>query len=151
MLVVTDLTNYAMPFIRYQVGDIAVPDSKACPCGRSLPLVRDIKGRLSDVIVTPDRGYIFADDIVEVFYPMSEVKQFQVIQQSLRAITVKIVKNDGVGPEIDDFVQNQIQKAVGSDMKVSLEVVEDIPRLSSGKHRICISQVSQDGTLGNIQ
>ena len=150
-VVVTDLTNYAMPFIRYQVGDIAVPDSKACPCGRSLPLVRDIKGRLSDVIVTPDRGYIFADDIVEVFYPMSEVKQFQVIQQNLRALTVKIVKNDGVGPEIDDFVKNQIQKAVGSDMEVSLEVVEDIPRLSSGKHRICISQVSQDGNLGNIQ
>ena len=150
-VIVTDLTNYAMPFLRYQIGDIAVPDSETCPCGRNLPLIRDVKGRLSDVIVTPEQGYIFADDIAEIFYPMTEIKQFQVIQQSLHNLTVKVVKKEGVGPEIDHFVQNQIQEAVGGDMKVGLELVEDIPRLPSGKHRICISQISQDGNLGNIQ
>ena len=149
-VVVTDLTNYAMPFLRYQIGDIAVPDSETCSCGRSLPLVRDIKGRLSDVIVTPNRGYIFADDIAEIFYPMSQVKQFQVIQQNLNTLIIKLVKEHGVGADIDEMVQRRIQDAVGGDLDVQLQIVENIPRLASGKHRICISQISQDGNLGNI-
>ena len=149
-VVVTDLTNYAMPFIRYQIGDIAVPDTQPCPCGINLPLIRDIKGRLSDVILTPDRRYIFADDIAEIFYPMVEIRQFQVIQHRLNAITVMLVKKAGVGGEINQYVKNRIQEAIGENIEVSLQVVDHIPLLSSGKHRICISEISHDGDFGNI-
>lgn len=75
-VIVTDLTNRAMPFIRYQIEDISVPDHHPCPWGISLPLVWDIKGRLSDVIVTSEGEYIFANDIAEIFYPMAEIRQF---------------------------------------------------------------------------
>ncbi|MDR4508705.1 MAG: hypothetical protein MRJ65_10820 [Candidatus Brocadiaceae bacterium] len=144
-VIVTDLTNYAMPIIRYQLGDMAVPDSQTCGCGRSLPLVRDLRGRLSDVIVTSGQAYIFADDIAEIFYPMTEIKQFQVVQQSLNVLTVKLVRKNGVGTEIDSYIQSRVQEAVGNDIEVRLQVVDDIPRLPSGKHRICISQIGQYG------
>ena len=150
-VVVTDLSNYAMPFIRYQIGDIAVPDSHPCPCGKSLPLVRDLKGRLSDVIVTPDQKFIFADDIAEIFYPMVQIRQFQVIQTQIKALTVKLVKKKGVGSEINNYIRSSIQKAVGANIEVTLQVVDDIPLLSSGKHRICISEISHDGRFENFE
>lgn len=150
-VIVTDLSNYAMPFIRYQLGDIAIPDSQPCPCGNNLPLVRDLKGRLSDVIVTPDQRYIFADDIAEIFYPMAQIRQFQVLQSKRKAITVKLVKREGVGSEIDQHIVSSIQKAVGENIEVTLQVVDDIPVLSSGKHRICISEISHDGKFENFE
>ena len=149
-VVVTDLTNYAMPFIRYKIGDIAVPDSQFCPCGINFPLVRGIKGRLSDVIVTPNERYIFADDIAEIFYPISEIKQFQVVQTQANALTVKLVKKEGVGGEIDRYIKSQIQDAVGEGMEVSLNIVDHIPILPSGKHRICISDTNLDGKFGSV-
>ena len=53
-LVVTDLHNYGMPFIRYKIGDLGVPASNdRCACGRGLPMIADVEGRLLDTIVTP--------------------------------------------------------------------------------------------------
>lgn len=140
-VVVTDLNNYAMPFIRYQLGDIGVAAPHSCSCGRGLPVISEIKGRLSDVIITPDKHYVFADDIAEIFYPLQGIKQFQVIQENRESVTVKIVKN---GEADSNYVVKRLQDAVGKKMVVKLELVHNIPVLPSGKHRICISRVSQN-------
>ena len=55
MIVVTDLVNRAMPIIRYQVGDMGVLSDRQCPCGRGLPLLEKIEGRMADYVVTPAR------------------------------------------------------------------------------------------------
>ncbi|MGH7495701.1 MAG: phenylacetate--CoA ligase family protein [bacterium] len=140
-VVVTDLNNYAMPFIRYQLGDIGVAAAHSCSCGRGLPVIGELKGRLSDVIVTPDKRYIFADDIAEIFYPLNGIKQFQVIQENRENVTVKIVKN---GEADSHEVVKRLQGAVGAKMTVKLEVVHNLPVLPSGKHRICISRICQN-------
>ena len=64
MIVITDLHNYGMPFIRYRVGDVAVVRQDKCSCARGLPLIGDVEGRLLDVIVTPDNKIITG-----VFFP----------------------------------------------------------------------------------
>ncbi len=53
-LLVTDLTNRAMPLIRYQVGDVVVPSDRTCACGRGLPLIEQVVGREADYVLTPD-------------------------------------------------------------------------------------------------
>lgn len=142
--IVTDLHNYAMPFIRYQIGDLGVPAGRRCACGRSMPVLADVKGRVSDVIVTPRGRHIFADDIAEIFYPIHGIAQFQVVQERPDAITVKIVKKPDVHPTVDAYVRTRLQEAVGGELHVTLSVVTHIPVLPSGKHRICISRVGRE-------
>lgn len=145
--IVTDLHNYAMPFIRYQIGDLGVPIARRCACGRSMPVLGDVKGRVSDVIVTPAGHYIFADDIAEIFYPLEAIVQFQVIQERRDALTVKIVKGPDVHPTVDAYVLRRLREAVGEGMEVTLSTVRSIPVLPSGKHRICMSRVAQANRL----
>jgi phenylacetate-CoA ligase len=52
-LLVTDLTNRAMPLIRYRIGDVVVPSCRVCRCGRGLPLIEGVEGRDADYVLTP--------------------------------------------------------------------------------------------------
>jgi len=67
-IVVTDLTNYGMPFIRYKVGDVGVPSAKtSCPCGCTYPIMESLEGRVADYVVTPDGNYISGISLTENF------------------------------------------------------------------------------------
>lgn len=139
-VVVTNLHNDAMPLLRYELGDVAVHDDAPCACGRGLPLLSDLKGRLSDLIVTPGGRYLFADDIAEIFYPLSEVRQFQVVQEEAGDLTVKLAVPGGLPEGLERRISDALARAVGADVRFRIETVEEIPRLPSGKHRICISR-----------
>jgi len=66
-VVVTDLTNRAMPILRYQVGDVAVWSDQVCPCGRGLPLLERIDGREADYVVTARGELISGISLTENF------------------------------------------------------------------------------------
>src|SRR5262249_8028755 len=66
-VVVTDLSNRAMPLLRYQVGDVAVATDRLCPCGRGLPLLERIEGREADYVVTPSGRLISGISLTENF------------------------------------------------------------------------------------
>src|SRR5262249_18305868 len=66
-VVVTDLTNRAMPILRYQVGDVAVVSDRRCDCGRGLPLLERLEGREADYVVTPAGELISGISLTENF------------------------------------------------------------------------------------
>src|SRR5262249_4336617 len=66
-LLVTDLTNRAMPLIRYQIGDVVVPSNRCCKCGRGLPLIERVEGREADYVVTPGGRLISGISLTENF------------------------------------------------------------------------------------
>src|SRR5262249_36059664 len=66
-VVVTALANRAMPILRYQVGDMAVASDRCCPCGRGLPLLECIEGRVADYVVTPSGQLISGISLTENF------------------------------------------------------------------------------------
>src|SRR5207244_11937336 len=66
-IVVTDLSNFAMPLIRYQIGDVGVLADRACPCGRGLPLLESIEGREADYVVTADGRLVSGISLTENF------------------------------------------------------------------------------------
>ena len=145
-VVITDLHNYGMPFIRYKNGDLAVLSKERCPCGRGLPLIKRVEGRLLDVIRTPD-GKI----LTGVFFPhlmkeFKEVDRFQVIQESFDSLVVKIVPNPRYPNVPLNLIEQEIRKVIGTKMNLEIQLVDDIPLSPSGKFRITISKIS-DGNF----
>jgi len=78
-VIITDLHNYGMPFIRYKIGDLAAPSDKKCPCGRGLPLIKSVEGRLLDVIVTPEGKILPGALFPHLMKEFEEVERYQVV------------------------------------------------------------------------
>jgi phenylacetate-CoA ligase len=140
-LVCTGLLNFNMPLIRYETGDrgAVAPLGEICACGRTLPIIRRIEGRMDDVIVTPDGRRIGRLD--PVFKGAIPVIEAQIIQEHLENIRVRFVpaanytESDGVE------IVRQLQNYIG-DIDIELEAVDRIPRTDNGKFRSVISKVN---------
>jgi phenylacetate-CoA ligase len=141
-IVFTNLENYAMPFIRYDIGDIGTYSDESCSCGRGLSVLKSIEGRDSDLIVTPRGDIIIVHFFTWLFEYIEGVDQFQIVQEKRDEITIKIVKNSKFTQTNLDFILNQIRQKVGDEVHLQPEFVEDIPVYGrSGKRRFVISKV----------
>jgi phenylacetate-CoA ligase len=140
-IVVTNLNNYGMPFIRYQVGDIGQLSDAACLCGRGSPIMEAVYGRVLDMFKTAAgksiHGYVFH----LIFSDMSEVAQFQVTQKDYDHIAVSIVEREPMSPERLAYIENAIQDTMESKVRVDIQRLEQIPVPSSGKFRYTVSEV----------
>jgi len=145
-IIVTDLSNYAMPFIRYEIGDLGVPSDEICSCGRGLPLLQSIKGRILDCIITPEGKYLTGEFFPAIFadYDIKGIKEFQIIQKRKDKLSIKLVKGNDFSDEDFSLYLNIIRKQVGEEMKIDIEFVKSIPLTRSGKHRPTISEVEMD-------
>lgn len=137
-IVVTDLNNYAMPFIRYKIGDIGMLSDETCGCGRELPLIKSVEGRIRDFIVTPQNKMLSPSFFIDLFNDFKFIKQFQVVQKTKEDIVVKIVSEQK--PEEDEINRflNLIQENT-DDMNIAVDFVDSIPpNKSSGKLELVI-------------
>jgi phenylacetate-CoA ligase len=142
-IVYTGLYQYAMPFIRYAVGDIGIPSDEKCPCGRGLPMMNVIEGR-TDAFVQVSDGRCFSPIIWTILLrPFSEIAQFKVLQEKRNLIKVQIVKGKGFSQETIDSVKGNIKNALGEDMHIEVEIVNEISR-EAGKVRSVVSKVRID-------
>lgn len=139
-ILVTDLHNYGMPFIRYDCGDLGRPSEALCPCGRGLPLMDAIEGRITDVIVTADSKYI-ATPVLTLIFKDLPVDQYQVIQSQQGDIKVKIVPADAYCSDTANYILSAMRHYIGENTKIELDLVHSIPPTISGKKRIVISEV----------
>jgi phenylacetate-CoA ligase len=140
-ILVTDLTNAVMPFIRYENGDIGSWAEGPCPCGRPFPLLEKIWGRSSDFIVTSAGKAIHGEFFTHLFYSLPEVQTFQVLQNSVQEIRVSIVLRSGEQNFNPQKLRSQILEAMGPGVECTIQAVERIERAASGKHRFTISMV----------
>jgi phenylacetate-CoA ligase len=144
-LIITDLCNYAMPFIRYDIGDLGSPSDEKCPCGRNLPIMKSLKGRTYDYILTSDGRLlagIFFHHIL-VHHEIQGIKEFQIIQLTKEKIIVFIVKNEKENTnDINRFI-SLIKENVGEKVEVELQHVSSIPRTPTGKLMHVISKLNK--------
>lgn len=141
-LVLTGLLNADMPLIRYQLGDrgaVAASDA-ACPCGRTLPLIRSIEGRLDDVVVTPDGRSIGRLD--PVFKTDLPIREAQVIQEALDDVRVLVVPGPGLMDAHLEAIRSRLHDRLGAGVRVAVEVVPAIPRGPGNKFRGVVSHVT---------
>jgi phenylacetate-CoA ligase len=142
-IVVTDLTNYGMPFIRYKVGDVGVLSTKkACPCGCTYPIMQSLEGRVADYVVTSDGNYISGISLTENFaMRLPEVKQMQIVQIAIDQLLLRIVKGECFNEQSYDRLSMLVRERFGKEMKWDVEYVASIQSEESGKYRFCISYV----------
>lgn len=147
-IVVTLLTNYAMPLIRYRIGDLAAWTDKPCPCGRGWPLLKEIKGRVTDIFSTKDGTQIHGEYFTHLFYFNDWVKKFQVIQEDFNHIRILVVarkrnRNPHLyyAPKMKDITK-KVHLIMGKDCLVKYEFRDDIAPTDSGKYLYTISKVT---------
>lgn len=144
-LLVTDLTNRAMPLIRYRIGDVVVPSSRVCPCGRGLPLIERVEGREADYVLTPSGQLISGISLTENFALLIPgTAQIQIVQESLAALHIRLVPDADFGPESRRKIAELVRDTFGLGVQHEIELVEAIPQEPSGKYRFCISKVAHE-------
>lgn len=142
MITVTNLHNYAMPLIRYQMGDMGRPTDRQPKCGRGLPLMDVVEGRSADVITTPSGKLLHGEFFTHLFYKLSGVRQFQVIQETRERLTVKIEPMSTFQKEEAlRFLEETIHQHGDPAFQITFELVDHIPASSSGKFRFTMSHV----------
>jgi phenylacetate-CoA ligase len=140
-ILITDLTNYFMPFLRYEIEDIGSWTGEPCRCGRPFPLLAKIWGRSSDFIVTPEGKLIHGEFFTHLFYDMPDVALFQVNQKDLRNIEVQLVLRPGTFQYPESLLRQRLQRPFGPNISFKVNVVPKIERPTSGKHRFTVSSV----------
>lgn len=147
-IVVTNLHSYAMPFIRYKIGDIGILSERTCPCGCELPLMRTVEGRDEDFITLSDGRKISPMMITGTLDHVPGIRQFRVIQESMEEIIVLLAKGEGFITETQQRAETGLRRILGAGMNIKCHVLDDIPRESNGKVRAVISKVSKKGNVG---
>ena len=143
-VVVTCLTNYAMPFIRYRIGDRAVVGETTGHLVCSAQTLRNITGRLTDCFVREDGSTVpaaFFIHFLGVVHNAGWLKKTQIIQQDYNAITIKMVVSERPPASSLTEIKESIRQVMGPKCEVEFEFVESIPPLASGKYRYTISHV----------
>lgn len=139
-IVVTDYFNEATPMIRYKVGDYATWSDEDCPCGRTLPVLKNIHGRAYDIIKTPTGRDIHPESVMYVFEGLQAksgaFSQFQVIQETLHRFTINIVKTEKWNDQLLAAIESAIQRAIHRDIQCSFTFCSSVPREPSGKMRV---------------
>jgi phenylacetate-CoA ligase len=142
-LVCTGFQNWAMPLIRYEIGDTAVRSDASCACGRHFPSLSAVLGRVDDTIVTPDGRHVGRLD--PIFKGVSGITETQIVQERIDRIIVRMVRGRGFEPGAADVVMEELKKRVGEGVTLELSYVERIERESSGKFRSVVSRLPKDG------
>ena len=138
-LLCTGLLNSDQPLIRYRVGDLArrPEGGTTCPCGRSLPRLRSIEGRIDDVVVTEDNRRVGRlDPVFKGGLPLLEA---QIVQLTRRRIVVFLVPAPGWSATEADDLTNKLHQRLGISMQVTLQPVASLPRTRNGKLRAVVS------------
>ena len=137
----TNLTNYAMPLIRYNIQDIGRQTDEICPCGRNLSLMKSIEGRSTDIIITPGKKLLTIHFFSTFLKNYPGILHYQIIQEYLDKITIKIVKDEKYTEENTEKIKKDCINRIGEEIEIKIEFVDEIPLLNSGKRRFVISKI----------
>lgn len=143
-VLLTDLSNHAFPFIRYEIGDVGVmADDGPCPCGVNLPRLAAVEGRIADMIVLRDR-MLSPPNFATLFSDLRGIKAYQIRQDSLDEIRVLLVPDRDYDAGFASYVTGAIAGMAGEGVRVVLQEVSEIPVPESGKRRFIVSSVSRE-------
>lgn len=146
-VVITDLNNYCLPFVRYRIGDLAVALDPAgeCSCGRGLPLMGNIEGRVQSIIQGTDGRYVpgtfFAHYLKEFDHA---IVRFQVVQEEQGAMVFRVVKGGRYSDDTLQEILHTFREYLGHDMKIDVEFVDNVDMIRTGKRLASVSRLAVD-------
>jgi len=141
-LVITDLTNFAMPLIRYEIRDYAELGAQ-CPCGRGLPTLRRILGRQRNMLVLPNGDRYWPLTGFKKFKTIADIRQYQIIQQSLTDVDVHLVVSEPLTPGQQQKLTETIKDALGHPFNLHFtEHSTELPKTIGGKFEEFVCNVN---------
>jgi phenylacetate-CoA ligase len=146
-VVITDLNNFCMPFIRYRIGDLAeaMDPAARCTCGRGAPRLGAIEGRVQSIIQGEGGRYLpgtfFAHYLKEFDYA---IKKFQVVQEERDAMIFRVVKGGRYSDDVLAEVLATFRKYLGDNMKIDVEFVDEVAMVRTGKRLASVSKLGID-------
>ncbi|MFC1570495.1 phenylacetate--CoA ligase family protein [Candidatus Omnitrophota bacterium] len=144
-ITITPLHNYAMPLIRYKIGDCGILSDKVCSCGRGLPVMELKIAKEVELIHTLSgktfTGEIF-DNINQALNDKRWIKQFRVTQKSIKDFEVEIVRGEVFSENYLEIFRKEMIKVLGPEIKVTFTFVPQIKREPSGKLKYFVSELA---------
>jgi phenylacetate-CoA ligase len=143
-IVVTDLLNRGMPFIRYATGDLATAAPDPCPCGSPLPAIARLDGRTADIVYRPDGTIVAGLMLDDLFMDEPSITHAQFRQDEISSLDVALVMNPAAQPptDLESRVIGEVRAVMGPASRISVRLVRDIVRNPrSGKYRSVICNV----------
>jgi len=142
-IVVTDLMNKAMPFVRYKVEDIGSPLDRVCSCGRGLPLMGKVAGRVADFLIKRDGTRVAGISLIEnTLTQIPGIDQMQIVQEDLDSLCLNIVPGEKYGPTQEKELLEYFQRLFGDNVNITLNKVREIKPENSGKYRFSICNLA---------
>jgi phenylacetate-CoA ligase len=139
-LLVTDLHNFAMPFVRYEIGDLATTGGP-CRCGRGLPVLKRIYGRVRNMLYLEGGEQVDPDIAALHLHEIAPLRQYQMVQKSYTDIDMKLILARPLTDEEAERMRSLILDALGYPFTLNLTPVDDIPRHPSGKFEDFMSEM----------
>lgn len=145
-VVVTSLHNYAMPLIRYAIGDYAEVGAP-CPCGRGLPVLERILGRVRNMLTLPDGGRRWPLFGLNQF-PDIPIRQYRVVQKDPVHLEVHLVCERGLSESEEAAIRDTLHRRLHPDFAVAFRYPADLPRNAGGKFEDFVNECPDGRTEG---
>lgn len=146
-ILVTTLKNLSMPLIRYRIGDVGIKQSYVpCSCGCTYPKLEKVVGRMTDIILTKSGSVVMPEyfiHLIGVVCNQGNIKIFQVLQNKLDEIVIKIVQEGSIHPSQLMEIEEKIKLVMGDDCRITFEFVDQISKTPTGKFLYTISNIGQ--------
>jgi phenylacetate-CoA ligase len=139
-VVATCLIRTSQPFVRYRLGDLARWSDVACSCGRAMPVLEEVVGRIEDVVIGPDGREMVR--FHGIFIDQPHIREGQIVQEALDRLRVRVVPTDRFGPADEEEIRRRVTQRLGPAVEVTVEKVAEIPRTPGGKFRAVISELA---------
>ncbi len=131
-VVLTDLSNFAMPLIRYAIGDYAEVGD-ACPCGRGLPVLNRVMGRSRNMLRLPSGDQLWPRFRSARLSHIAPVRQLQLVQTSLEEIRVNLVAARPLTADEEMALRERFTEGLGHPFRLDFRYLDEIPRAANGK------------------
>ena len=141
-LLITNLWNKSMPFIRYENGDLVSLAKSLCNCGQPFPLIESIEGRTTDIISFPNGRSISGPAITLIFGNM-EIDGWQVVQRAPSLLEVRILARNGLQEDDYHYIQKVFDTHVGENVEVKIMIVPELENTASGKLKLVWADYDQ--------
>ena len=140
-VVVTDLHNFAMPLIRYDIGDYAEL-GPACACGRGLPVLSRIAGRVRNMLVTADGKRFWPPLGSRKFIEVAPVLQHQIAQKEYDLLEARLVTARPLDASQEGRLREMILAGMPPGMRLVFRYCQEIPRGAGGKFEDFVCEVA---------
>jgi phenylacetate-CoA ligase len=137
-MIVTALGMYTMPIIRYETGDQTQPEARPCACGRRLPRLAQMYGRVTDVVTLSDGRRIFWPFFYEILSGYQQLRRWQVVQAGPRQLQIRVVLDERDASFIPRM-RASLQKSLPSEIELEFVPLDEIPLAPGEKLRLVIA------------